>query len=45
MNKFDLLPTHNFRYGMHPQAALIGTETYGLLFDPGFDGCWKGCRD
>ncbi len=43
MNDFDLLPTHNFRYGKHPQAELIGREAYGMLFDPGFDGCWKGC--
>jgi aldehyde:ferredoxin oxidoreductase len=43
MNDFDLLPTHNFRYGQHPQADLIGREAYGKLFDPGYDGCWKGC--
>jgi aldehyde:ferredoxin oxidoreductase len=43
MNDFDLLPTHNFRYGQHPQTDLIGREAYGKLFDPGFDGCWKGC--
>jgi aldehyde:ferredoxin oxidoreductase len=43
MNDFDLLPTHNFRFGRHPQADLIGREAYGKLFDPGFDGCWKGC--
>ncbi|MCP4689251.1 MAG: aldehyde:ferredoxin oxidoreductase, partial [Desulfobacterales bacterium] len=43
MNDFDLLPTNNFRFGSHPSASLIGREVYETLFDPGFDGCWKGC--
>ena len=43
MNDFDLLPIHNFRYGQHPGAALVNGEVYRRLFDPGFDGCWKGC--
>ena len=43
MNDFDLLPTKNFQYGSHPAAALIGRDVYEKLFDPGFDGCWKGC--
>jgi aldehyde:ferredoxin oxidoreductase len=43
MNDFDLLPTNNFQYGSHPAASLIGRDAYGTLFDPGFDGCWKGC--
>jgi aldehyde:ferredoxin oxidoreductase len=43
MNDFDLLPTNNFQYGSHPAASLIGRDAYGALFDPGFDGCWKGC--
>jgi len=43
MNDFDLLPTHNFRYGQHSSAALIGRDVYAQLFDKGFDGCWKGC--
>jgi aldehyde:ferredoxin oxidoreductase len=43
MNDFDLLPVHNFRYGQHPGAKLIGSDVYRTLFDPGFDGCWKGC--
>jgi aldehyde:ferredoxin oxidoreductase len=43
MNDFDLLPTHNFQYGGHPAAGLIGSDAYRKLFDPGFDGCWKGC--
>ena len=43
MNDFDLLPTHNFRYGQHPGGNLIGRDVYQHLFDPGFDGCWMGC--
>ena len=43
MNDFDLLPTKNFQYGSHPGAALIGRDAFEKLFDPGYDGCWKGC--
>jgi aldehyde:ferredoxin oxidoreductase len=43
MNDFDLLPTHNFKFGQHKKAALIGKDVYKELFDPGFDGCWMGC--
>jgi len=43
MNDHDLLPTHNFRYGSHPQASNLGQEVFRRLFDPGFDGCWMGC--
>ena len=43
MNDYDLLPTHNFRYGQHPQAPNLGAEVYRRLFDKGFDGCWIGC--
>jgi len=43
MNDFDLLPTHNFKFGKHPHAGLIGKDVYTDIFDPGFDGCWMGC--
>ncbi len=43
MNDFDLLPVHNFRYGRHPAAALVNSEVFSRLFDPGYDGCWQGC--
>jgi len=43
MNDFDLLPTHNFKFGQHKMAGLIGKDVYKDLFDPGFDGCWMGC--
>jgi aldehyde:ferredoxin oxidoreductase len=43
MNDYDLLPTYNFRYGQHPQAANVGQAVYRRLFDKGYDGCWMGC--
>lgn len=43
MNAHDCLPVHNFRYGSHPGGNNLGEETYEHIFDPGFDGCWRGC--
>jgi aldehyde:ferredoxin oxidoreductase len=43
MNDHDCLPVHNFKFGSHPQARVIGEETFEHIFDKGFDGCWKGC--
>jgi aldehyde:ferredoxin oxidoreductase len=43
MNDFDLLPTHNFKFGRHPGGNLIGSEVFEHIFDKGFDGCWRGC--
>ncbi len=43
MNKFDLLPVENFRYGSHPDAEKLGREVYRKKFHKGFDGCWVGC--
>jgi aldehyde:ferredoxin oxidoreductase len=43
MNDFDLLPVNNFQFGQHAASKLIDKDAYGLLFDPGFDGCWMGC--
>jgi aldehyde:ferredoxin oxidoreductase len=43
MNAHDCLPVNNFRYGSHPGGNNLGEETYEHLFDPGFDGCWRGC--
>jgi aldehyde:ferredoxin oxidoreductase len=43
MNKFDLLPVENFKYGCHPEAEKLGREVYRKKFHPGFDGCWIGC--
>ncbi len=43
MNDYDLLPTHNYRYGQHPDAPKMGQEVFRALFDKGYDGCWIGC--
>jgi aldehyde:ferredoxin oxidoreductase len=44
MNKFDLLPTENFRYGAHPEAHRINGEVWKELFETKSpDGCWYGC--
>jgi aldehyde:ferredoxin oxidoreductase len=44
MNRFDLLPTQNFRFGSHPEAGKIAGEVWKELFDTKApDGCWYGC--
>jgi len=44
MNKFDLLPVQNFRFGADPQAPQIAGEIWKAQFDhSGPDGCWLGC--
>jgi aldehyde:ferredoxin oxidoreductase len=45
MNDYDLLPTHNFKYGSHPEAHKISADVYRELFKPAGvpDGCWYGC--
>jgi len=44
MNRFDLLPTQNFRYGGDPEAHKIGGEVWKEMFDTRYpDGCWYGC--
>ncbi|MDD2199820.1 MAG: aldehyde ferredoxin oxidoreductase N-terminal domain-containing protein, partial [Bacteroidales bacterium] len=45
MNDYDLLPTHNFKYGSHKDATKIHSD---FLRDKWFtlginDGCWIGC--
>lgn len=45
MSDYDLLPTHNFKYGSHKDAIKIHSD---LLRDKHFtlginDGCWIGC--
>ena len=45
MDKYDLLPTHNYRYGGHPETPKIASkvfiEKYVTQNVP--DGCWFGC--
>ena len=44
MNDYDLLPTHNFKYGSHPEAEKINGEVWKERFTQGIpDGCWYGC--
>jgi aldehyde:ferredoxin oxidoreductase len=45
MNDYDLLPTHNFKYGTHPEAHKISGRVYRELYQPAGirDGCWYGC--
>ena len=45
MNRYDLLPTHNFQFGSHPETIKISSkvfiEKYVTQNVP--DGCWYGC--
>lgn len=44
MNKFDILPVKNFRFGSDPQAYKINGEVWKSMYDfRGPDGCWYGC--
>jgi aldehyde:ferredoxin oxidoreductase len=44
MDHFDLLPTHNFRYGSHPETYKIDSKVWKEAFTLGVpDGCWLGC--
>jgi aldehyde:ferredoxin oxidoreductase len=44
MDHFDLLPTHNFRFGSHPDAHKIDSKIWKEKFTQGVpDGCWLGC--
>jgi aldehyde:ferredoxin oxidoreductase len=45
MNDYDLLPTHNYKYGSHPDANAIHSEVWKERFTQGIpDGCWIGCN-
>ena len=45
MDRYDLLPTHNFQFGSHPETPKISSkvfiEKYVTQNVP--DGCWYGC--
>ncbi len=44
MDHFDLLPTHNFRFGSHPETHKIDSSVWKKMFTQGVpDGCWLGC--
>lgn len=45
MNDYDLLPTHNYKFGSHPDANAIHSEVWKARFTQGIpDGCWIGCN-
>ncbi|WP_066495620.1 aldehyde ferredoxin oxidoreductase family protein [Abyssisolibacter fermentans] len=45
MDEYDLLPTHNFKFGAHPDtykiASTVFKDKYITQGKP--DGCWYGC--
>jgi len=44
MDATDLLPTHNFKYGSHPDARHLFSDYYFKTFSQNtVDGCWYGC--
>ena len=45
MNKYDLLPTHNFQYGSHEDTVKISSNVFrdNYLTQGLPDGCWYGC--
>jgi len=44
MDRFDLLPVENYRFGSHPDHKNIVGELWKARFDhSGPDGCWYGC--
>jgi len=44
MNDYDLLPTHNFKFGSHPDAGKIDSHHFSAMVTHGLpDGCWFGC--
>lgn len=45
MNDYDLLPTHNYKYGSHKDIKKIDSEVWKSRFVQGTpDGCWIGCN-
>jgi aldehyde:ferredoxin oxidoreductase len=45
MNDHDLLPTHNYKFGSHPDIGKIDSNVWKSRFTQGVpDGCWIGCN-
>ncbi len=45
MNDHDLLPTHNYKFGSHPDSVKINSYEWKNRFTQGVpDGCWIGCN-
>ncbi len=44
MDEYDLLPTHNYKFGSHPDAGKISSNVWRRRFGQNMpDGCWIGC--
>ena len=44
MDAYDLLPTHNFQYGSHPDTHRIASNVWeARCSQMTSDGCWYGC--
>jgi len=44
MDEYDLLPTHNYKFGQHPEADKISSPVWRERFSHNMpDGCWLGC--
>ncbi len=45
MDQYDLLPTHNYKYGSHPDAKKIYSNVFrdNYITQGMADGCWLGC--
>jgi aldehyde:ferredoxin oxidoreductase len=44
MDEYDLLPTHNYKFGSHPDAGRISSQVWREEFTQNMpDGCWLGC--
>ena len=44
MDEYDLLPTHNFKFGSHPNSGQISSTVWRARFGQNMpDGCWLGC--
>lgn len=45
MDDHDLLPTHNYKFGSHPESHKIDSHEWKNRFTQGVpDGCWIGCN-
>ena len=44
MDEYDLLPTHNYKFGRHPESDKISSPVWRERFSHNMpDGCWVGC--
>lgn len=45
MDEYDLLPTHNYKFGSHPDTYKIASNVFieKYLTQGMVDGCWYGC--